>query len=305
MMHIIVDDALEQVQGGQPLASALARHEKTFGEAYVATIRAGEKGGVMEEVLLKLADNMEDKQEFAGKLKGAMIYPIIVLVGMVGVMLVMIMVVIPKLTQMYADFGGEMPLPTRILMGISTIMLKLWFLLPLLPLGGYFGLRAAKKMPGFELRWDRFKFRLPIMGKLREKTILAEAHRTLSMLLTAGVSLIESLRVVGQATGSAHFEEAFLRVSERVEKGFSLADAMVETRAFPVIVTQMAATGEETGKLDEIMMKVSNYFSSEAEQAVKGLTSAIEPLIMLVLGLGVGFLVIAVVMPIYNLTSQF
>jgi type IV pilus assembly protein PilC len=144
-----------------------------------------------------------------------------------------------------------------------------------------------------------------VIGDLTKKNILATTIRTLSMLLSAGIPLVEALKIVANIAGNIVYMEAFLKIGERVQKGFSIANSFEETGVFPLIVNQMVATGEATGKLDEVLLKVADYFASEAEQSVKSLTSAIEPLIMIVLGLGVGFLVVAVVMPIYNLTSQF
>ncbi len=305
LMEEVIERALDGVQSGAPLAKSLDPFKKVFGRAYVATIAAGEEGGVLEKVLEKLADNLENKNEFQGKVKGAMIYPVIVVLGMIGVMFVMMIFVLPKLMDLYVEFGSELPMATQVLMGISNFTTKFWFLLPVIAMGGVFGLKMAKKNPEMALKIDAMKLKIPIMGKLSEKTIMADSCRTLGMLLGAGISLVEALNIVAEAAENQVYIDAFKKAAERVEKGFTLADAISENPVFPVIVAQMTATGEETGKLDEILFKVSKYFATEAEQAVKALTSAIEPLIMIVLGIGVGFLVIAIVMPIYNLTSQF
>lgn len=305
-MRLIVEDALEGVQSGQSLASSIEKAKDVFGEAYVASVKAGEEGGVLEKVLERLSDNLEKRQEFGAKLKGAMIYPVIVIVGMLGVMVVMMVVVVPKLSTMYEDFGGaQMPLATRVLMGISTGFTKVWFVFPFVLFAFVFVSKTAKLSKQMAIKLDNWKFKIPIAGSLRRKSIISDACRTLSMLLEAGIALIDALLIVGKATGSIYYKSAFEEIATKVEKGFALSEAMKESGAFPLIVEQMASTGEETGKLDEVMGKIAYYFSAEAEQSVKALTSAMEPLIMVVLGIGVGFLVIAVVMPIYNLTSQF
>jgi len=271
----------------------------------VASIKAGEEGGVLMEVLQKLADNLENENEFRGKVKGAMIYPVIVVLGMIVVAIIMMVVVIPKLLTLYDDFGSELPATTQALMNISNFMAKAWFLFPLIGVAYVWLIKAATKLPDLALKLDKIKLRLPILGELAEKTIMANTMRTMSMLLSAGIPLVEAIKIVANVSGNEVYRRAFVRISERVQKGFSISNSFEETGVFPVIVDQMISTGEATGKLDEILMRVSNYFSVEAEQSVKSLTSAIEPLIMIVLGLGVGFLVIAVIMPIYNLTSQF
>lgn len=304
-MYELIDNCLNSVRSGLPLGSALEKYQRYFGNAYIASIKAGEEGGVLEEVLDKLAKNMENESEFRGKVKGAMIYPIIVVTGMIAVMIIMMIFVVPKLMSLYDDFGGEMPFITRALMAVSTWMARLWFLFPAIPFGLFALFRVGNRYPEFRMKVDKLILRLPIVGDLTAKTILANTCRTLSMLLSAGISLVEGLKIVADVSGNEPFRRAFLTIASRVEKGFPISDSFGEHDIFPMIVNQMVATGEATGKLDEVLMKVSSYFAVESEQSVKSLTSAIEPLIMIVLGIGVGFLVVAVIMPIYDLTSQF
>ncbi len=305
-MYELLDYSLNTVKGGQSLGTALGKYREVFGEAFISSINAGEQAGVLEEILGKLAANLENENEFRAKVTGAMIYPIIVVVGMIIVAFVMMVFVIPKLMGLYADFGSaEMPILTRILMAISGWMVKLWFLFPVLIVGGVVGLRMIEQYKPLRERRDKLMLKIPIVGVLIEKTIMANTMRTLSMLLAAGLALVDSLRIAANVAGNEIFKGAIIRISERVQKGFSIANSFEETGVFPPIVNQMVATGEATGKLDEVLLRVSDYFSKEAEQSVKALTSAIEPLIMILLGVGVGFLVIAVIMPIYNLTSSF
>lgn len=305
-LYIILEKILADVRAGMSLGAAMEKYISVFGEAYVASISAGEEAGVLEEILGKLATNLENETEFQGKVKGAMIYPTIVIVGMLIVMVVMMIFVIPKLTSLYADFGtAKMPAITQGLMFVSGWMAKLWFLFPILFLAPTIILKLGAKSPTFNLKKDQFMLKLPIMGKLSQVTILASTCRTLSMLLTAGIPLVEALRIVGTVSGNEVYKKAYGDIAEKVQKGFGISVSFENTSIFPVIVTQMVATGEATGKLDEVLLKVANYFSVEAEQSVAALTAAIEPLIMVVLGIGVGFLVVAVVMPIYNLTSSF
>ncbi|MFA6602554.1 MAG: type II secretion system F family protein [Candidatus Shapirobacteria bacterium] len=305
MMTELVEEALNSVRGGRTLGTALNKYRSMLGEAYIASIDAGEAGGVLDKVLAQLADNLEKDTEFRGKVQGAMIYPVIVVVGMIAVSIIMMVVVVPKLLGLYADFGSKMPTPTLILMGISSFMTRFWFLIPVLVGGGLMFFKVGDKNEKFRLKRDEYILKIPIFGKLIQITIVANSVRTLSMLLSSGVPLVDSMRIVSRVAGNEVYLQAFLKISERVQKGFSIADSFADTAVFPPIVTQMVETGESTGKLDEVLMKVAGYFSVEAEQAVKSLTSAIEPLIMIVLGIGVAFLVIAVIMPIYNLTSQF
>jgi type IV pilus assembly protein PilC len=305
LMYEILDYALTTIQGGQSLASGLGKYKKVFGEAYIASVEAGEEAGVLDEVMEKLADNLEKQSDFEGKVKGAMIYPVIVVVGMIIVVIIMMVFVIPKLLSMYSDFGAEIPKSTKILMSMSGFFTKFWVFIPILVVGFWLFLRIGRQSKKIKLKIDEFKFKIPIVGELIKKNILATSIRTLSMLLSAGIPLVEALKIVANVAENLVYLEAFIKISERVQKGFSISNSFEETGVFPIIVNQMVATGEATGKLDTVLLKVSDYFSSEAEQSVKSLTSAIEPMIMILLGIGVAFLVVAVLMPIYNLTSQF
>ncbi len=305
LMSEVLEYTLNNVRGGKSLADGLRKYKKYFGEAYVASVEAGEEAGVLEEVMSKLADNLEKQTEFQGKVKGAMIYPVIVVIGMIAVVIIMMIFVIPKLLGLFTDFGAELPASTKALMAMSGFFTKYWYIMFFLVAGIVFTLRIGKKNPNFRLKLDTYKLKIPIMGELNKKSLLADTIRTLSMLLSAGIPLVDALRIVSNVAGNTLYLNSYLQIAERVQKGFSIANSFEETGNFPVIVNQMVATGEATGKLDEILMRVSDYFSTEAEQSVKSLTSAIEPIIMIMLGLGVAFLVVAVMMPIYNLTSQF
>lgn len=302
----VIKQTLKQVRGGMPLGKALEEYKNIFGEAYIASVSAGEEAGVLDDILEKLAKTLEDQTEFQGKVKGAMIYPVIVIIAMIVVAFVMMIFVIPKMTAMYADFGtAKMPAITQALMNVSYFVGKVWFVFPILVVILYFAYKAGMANENFHYKRDKFLIKIPIMGRLTEKSILANTTRTMSMLLTAGITLVEALKIVASVAGNMVYERAYLDIAEKVQKGFSVAVSFENTGIFPPLVNQMISTGEATGKLDEVLLRVSEYFSKEAEEAVKALTSAIEPLIMVVLGIGVGFLVVAVIMPIYTLTSSF
>lgn len=234
-----------------------------------------------------------------------MVYPAIVIAGMGGVIFIVMTFVMPKMMALYGEFGTEMPLPTRVLMAVSSVFSRFFWLVPLFFGGLFVGYKVMILKQDFRERIDRIKLKLPIFGPLSKAVILTEIARTLAMLVQTGVPLIDALNIVAKSTGNEIYRQSFEKATSRVEKGFPFSEAIAEEPEFPKIVSQMIATGEETGKLDETLFNLSGYFEVEAEQRVKGLTSAIEPLIMIVLGIGVGFLVFAVIMPIYSLTSQF
>lgn len=295
----------EDVQGGKSFAAAIERYPKIFSPIYRSLVRAGEASGKLDEVLERLADNLEKSRDFRAKTKGAFIYPSIVVIGMVIVMFIMMTFVIPKLTSLYKDFGVQLPTPTRILVGISNFFANYWYVV----IGGtvlivYSFLRWKKTKVG-ERMWDKLLLNLPIMGNLMKESTLVEVTRTLSILVGAGIPILEALEISEGAVSNVWYKEALKDVEAKVEKGFPLGTPFAENPIFPPIMSQMVTVGEQTGKLDDALFKLSRYFEGESEVAIKALTTLIEPLIMVVLGLGVGFLVMAVLMPIYSLTSQF
>jgi len=304
-MQTLVTKILKDIESGQTFAEALAEHPKVFSRVYIQLVRAGELGGVLDQVLDRLAETLEKQKDFREKTKGAMIYPVIVLIAMVVVAFIMMVFVMPKMTQMYQDFDAELPLPTRLLIALSDFSANYWWALLLMGGGGGFALRVWSQTEMGERKIDQWLMKIPLIGILRKKLILTEFARTLSLLLGSGVSLLEALDIVGRAVDSIAFREVFLGAKEEVEKGVSLSQALEVYEVVPRILPQMVAVGEETGRIDEILLKLAEYYERESEYAVKNLTTAMEPIIMAILGVGVGVMIVAIIMPIYNLTNQF
>lgn len=304
-LGFLISEVVRKVEGGGNLADALEEHPRVFDQIYVALIRSGETAGVLDKVLLRLADNLEKQSEFRRKIKGAMVYPIIVLGGMVAVIAIMVIFVIPKLTMVYEEFQADLPITTKLLIGISKFASHFWWMAAAILAGLVFLVKVLSQKPEFKKQFDQVLFRLPIVGKLRKSLMLTEFTRTLGLLIGSGILIVEAIEVTCKSLGSPNYEEKMREASKEVEKGLPLATALARTEIFPPILPEMIAVGEETGKLDEVLGKVSAYFEQEADVAVKGLTTAIEPIIMIILGVGVGFLMISIIMPIYNLTSKF
>jgi len=305
-MQAIVAQLLADVEAGESFSAALSKHPKVFGKTYIALVKSGEVGGVLDAVLLRLADNLEKQQEFGSKVKGALIYPVIIVVGMFIVGIIMMVFVIPKLLSLYADFNATLPLPTMILIGISNFFVKFWFVIIALVGIGIYVFRLYRATPEGRHKIDELIFKIPVYGELQRQIILTELTRTLSMMVGAGVSILEALHITAEVVGNTLISDALIDAANQVEKGFPIAFAFSRyPEAFPFILSQMVAVGEETGKMDEVLSKISHIFEIESDEKVKGLTAAIEPIVMVVLGLGVGFLVIAVILPIYNLTNSF
>ncbi len=304
-LQTIIADLLQSIEGGESLTAALKKHRDVFGDIYIASISAGEEAGVLEKVLAQLADTLEKRQEFVGKVKGAMIYPVIILTGMGGVIFIVVTFVIPKMASLYSEFNTKLPWETRVLMAIANLSGVIIWLLPLSLAIGVMFWKILMRRQEMRYRFDEVKLRFPIIGPLVKTTLITNIVRTLGMMVSAGVPLIDSVETVGRSAGNLVYKRALTRIAQRIEKGFPLSESMREQMIFPDLLVEMIATGEQTGKLDTILFRLAHFFEVEADQQVKTLTSAIEPLIMIVLGVGVGFLVFAVIMPIYNLTSQF
>ena len=301
----IVGNILTDVAGGMSLSSALDKHRSVFSKVYVALMRAGEAAGVVEKILSRLAENMEKSREFSAKVKGAMVYPAIILVGMLGVMGIMMVVVVPKLTALYTEFGTNLPAATKLIIGLSAFLSGYWWFIIIGVMGGVWVIRRYMGTP-VGRRWrDDLIYRLPVVGELARQVMLAEMTRTMALLIGAGVSIVEALNIVSEALGNVIVETDMKKIAHQVEKGFPVAVSFSQAAVFPPLVGQMVAVGEETGRMDEVMEKLSIYFESNSGEKIKGLTTAIEPLIIIVLGVGVGFLIFSIIMPIYNLTSQF
>jgi type II secretory pathway component PulF len=300
----IITQVLVDVQAGVALSSAMAKHPKAFSKVYVALVKAGESAGLMEKILNRLADTAEKGREFKAKIVGAMIYPVIILIGMVGVMALMVVLVIPKMKDLYADFGSDLPMATKILLWISDTAVTYWWAIILLIVLVVWVLRWFITTEGGRRGFDKGIFKLPVMGPLVKQTILTEFTRTMALLLSAGISVVEALRIVADSMGNVIVEKDVKRIANQVEKGFPVSISFTESDFFPPIIGQMVAVGEETGKMDEVLSKISAYFETEADQKVKGLTTAIEPIILMIMAVGIGFLMYAIIMPIYDITNK-
>jgi len=304
-MAKVLTDVVNDVRSGVSLYDALAKHPKVFSPIYLALVKSGEAAGLLDTVLKKLADNLEKQRNFGARIKSAMVYPVIVTIAMVVVAFLMMILVIPKLLSMYKEMGATLPLPTLILITVSNFMVNFWWLMLIIIFGGLYGAFMWNNTFQGRKFFDSLWFKIPVVNTLKIMVILTDLTRTLSMLVATGVSIIEALNIVSKAAGNVIVEDAIKNCGEAVEKGVPLATAFSRYEFFPPLLSQMVAVGEQTGKLDEVLGRVAIHFEEQSDLAIKGLTSAIEPLMIILLGIGVGFLVIAVIMPIYNLTAQF
>lgn len=301
----VLRTVIRDIEGGANLGNALKKHSNVFSTVYISLVEAGEAAGALDTILNRLADTLEKQKEFRAKTKGALIYPGIVLTAMLLVMVIMMIFVIPQMTDLYADFGADLPLPTQILISSSNFLRTSWYVFLAAAGGGFFLFRTWVKTKMGKYQYHRFLLKMPVMGDLRQKILVTEFSRTLSLMASAGISLLQSLEIVTNGLDNVIYSSAVSAAREEVEKGRSLSSSLERQNVFPVLLPQMVAVGEETGQLDDLLTKLAVYYESETEHAIKNLTTAMEPLIMVVLGVGVGFLIVAIIMPIYSLTSQF
>ena len=292
------------VVGGGNFADALSRYPSYFSQTYISLVRAGESSGLLDKVLTQLADMLESQAGFRSKVVGALVYPAIVVIAMVVVVIVMMVVVMPKLTDLYKDFGITLPITTQILIGMSNFVIHEWWIMILVIAGVVVGYKQWAKTDVGRYAIDSLFLKIPLFGNLQKKLILVDFTKTLSMLIGAGIHILDALKILRGSMGNVVFQTAIDDISKKIEKGFRLGDSFAAHPEFPPIVAQMMKVGEETGKLDDTLFKISGYFQTETESVVKGLTTALEPILMVVLGLGVGFIVISIITPIYSLTSS-
>ena len=301
----LVQELDADVKAGMNLSDALGKHPALFSNLYISLVKAGEASGKLDEILKKLAENLERQRTFKGKVKGAMVYPIIVIFAMLGVMFVMISFVIPQLLGVYKEFNIDLPAPTLVLIAISDFFSAYWPGVILGAIAGLFALTKVYKSKQGKKAFDKVSLRLPIINRIIKISALVDTTRTLSILIGAGGSILEALDIITETTNNVVYQEAFVNIKHAIERGETLGNALDETHIFPPILVQMTSVGESTGHLDDTLSHLANYFESESEIAIKALTTLIEPAILVVLGLGVGFVVIAVITPIFSLSSSF
>lgn len=304
LMKQVVESLIQDVQEGKTFAEAIAKFPKIFNPIYISLIRAAETSGFLDKVLLRLADNLEKQQKLSSTIRGALTYPVIVVILMVVVMFVMMVFVMPQLTVLYQNLNIPLPFTTQVVVNISNFSISFWPLIAGVILLSAIAFNRWQKTDSGKLIVDGVMLQLPVFGNLIRKTIMAEFARTFGLLVGAGTLVVQSLNESADTTGNMLYKSAIQEISKRVEKGVSIGDAMAAFDIFPPILVQMVKIGEQTGKLDESLLKVSEYFEREVDGTVRTLTTAMEPFIMIVLGIGVAFLIISIITPIYNLTSS-
>jgi type IV pilus assembly protein PilC len=291
------------VEKGSSLSQALEKHPKVFPRLYTSMVKSGEVGGVLDETLERLALTLEAQVELRGQVKSAMMYPVAVFGLVIFIVIAMLLFVVPMFESMFADFGAELPLPTRMLMSLSVIFTTYWYLAVGGTVGLVYGFKRWIATDRGRSRFDAIKLKVPIFGKLIHKTALARFSHTMAALTRTGVPILMAMDIVAETSGNAVVARAVHSVQASVKEGESIAEPLSNHPVFPPMVVQMMAVGEETGALDIMLEKLGDFYDREVKVMVEGLTSLIEPLLVVILGATVGGMLLALYLPIFNVIT--
>lgn len=301
----IIRESLTQIvhdiEGGLSFSGAIEKHPQLFNDIYVAIVRSGEASGKLEEVLLQLAETIEKENALVGKLKSAMVYPIFIITAMIGVAILMMVKVMPQLKGIFTESGVALPLSTQILMATSDFMVKYWLLVVAAMIGAVMALAYYIRTPVGSRMLNHVQIRMP--AGLPEDLYMGRFTRTMSMLIKGGLPIIQALEITSNVMNNYLYSDILDQARSEIERGLPLSSALDKSTLFPKIVSQMVMIGEQTGRLDQILERLAIYYEEDMDDKVKGISSLIEPLIIVILGVGVAFLVMAVLMPIYNITQ--
>src|SRR5947209_8518629 len=303
-------DALTQVrkdvEAGISLSDALRRHPEIFNDLYVAMVEAGELGGILEETLTRVADQLEKDDSLRRQVKSAMMYPALIGGFAVTVLLALVTFLVPVFEKIFKDFGGQLPAITKLTVALSHFVTGQWYIGIALTVGAVIGFKKWKQSEKGRIQWDRFKLKVPWkIGEIVQKVALARFSRTYSALIAAGVPMLQAIEITGRTAGNRVIEHAMEKVRESVKGGGSISAPMrAESDAFPTMVTQMIGVGEETGALEAMLSKIADFYEDEVAAALKALTSILEPLMIIIVGAIVGFIVISMYMPMFKVYDQ-
>jgi type IV pilus assembly protein PilC len=300
----VIGELRADVEGGLLLSQAMSRHPKVFSRLYVAMVEAGEAAGILDQVLDRVAVQIEKETKIKRRVKGAMIYPTMVLAFATLVLIGMLLFLVPIFVDIFADLGGELPVLTQWVVKVSNLLRDRWYILFPALIGTFFAIRHYKKTEAGRRQWDRIKLRIPMkIGEVVLKVTMARFSRTLSTLIAAGVDIIKALEITGTTAGNWVVEEALHGVRARVHEGVPIAQPIVEHPVFPPMVSQMVKIGEETGELEKMLGKVADFYEDEVDASIASLTSIIEPIMMIGVGVMVGIIIISMYLPMFKMLT--
>ncbi len=301
LLKNVLGQVTEDVEGGSSLSEAMGRHPKAFDKLYVNMIKAGEAGGVLDTILQRLAQFLEKSQALKRKIIGASIYPVAVMTVAVGIVAGIMVLVIPSFKKVFADLNQTLPAVTAILLDISDVCANFWYLIPGIPIFFVVALRMMARNKAGKLLLDKAKLHMPLFGMIIKKAVISRFTRTLGTLITSGVPILEALAIVKNAIGNEVISNAVQNVHDSIREGESIAEPLAQTGVFDDIVINMIDVGEETGELDKMLVKIADNYDAEVDAAVGALMSVMEPIMIIGLGATVGFIVVALFLPLIDL----
>jgi type IV pilus assembly protein PilC len=289
----VVMKVKESVQSGATLSEALGKHKKVYDDLYVNMVEAGEVGGALDTILIRLAQYREKADKLARKVKGALVYPIVVMIVAIGVTYAMLTFIVPVFAKMFSGLGAELPMPTQVVLGFSNFLKDNSMLMLLLLVLGVIGFKLYVRNPKGRLSWDTFKLRMPLLGTLIRKAAISRFTRTLATLLSSGVSILDALSITARTAGNMVLQNAINKSMLSIAEGETITQPLKESGVFPPMVTQMISVGEKTGGMDDMLAKIADFYDDEVDAAVAALTSIIEPVIIVFMGAIIGGILIA------------
>lgn len=292
-----------RVETGVPLSDAFAAHPDVFNSLYINMVRAGEAGGVLDEILSRLAQLLEKELALRQKVKAAMVYPAVIATAAVGIVSFIVFFILPKFVSFFAQLNVPLPAPTRFLIFVTVASRQYWYVIILVLVVGVYGFRYYVGTAQGRVRFDRFKLRMPLFGPINRAVVMARFSRTLGTLVHSGVPILQALEVVGKAVSNVILQQSLAAVRVSIREGEGIAGPLQASGIFPPMVVQMVAVGERTGALDAMLTKVADFYDTEVEYAVSGLTAVLEPALIMVMGGIVGFVVISFYLPLFNLVG--
>ena len=296
-----LEEVSSEVEQGSTLSEAMAKYPKSFDKLYISMVKAGEAGGVLDVILRRLAGFMEKSQKLRKQVKGALIYPAAVITVAILILVVIMLFVVPAFEKMFADIGQALPAPTQLLLSTSQAIQTYWYLIPLIPIFLMTIMKLIARTEAGEKALDAFKLRMPVFGNIIKKSSVARFCRTLGTLIASGVPILEALRIVKDAVGNVIIANAIEDVHGSIREGDTIADPLRSSGIFDELLVNMIDVGEETGELDKMLMKIADNYEADVDVAVEGMSSLLEPLLIVGMGLVVGFIVISLFLPLVSI----
>lgn len=300
----VITDVATEVDSGSRLSDTMSKWPQIFTDFYISVIKTGETSGRLEESLNYLADEMENDYDMMSKIRGALIYPAFIISGLAVVGGIMMIYVVPQLTGIIVETGGQLPLPTRILIWLSTFLQNFWWAIILLIIGLAVFLNYIIKTPNGKLIFDRITLMIPVFGKLFQRVYLVRFTRSMNTLIAGGITIVESLKKSGDVVGNEIYKNLIMATLKEVEEGNSISSVFIQSDLVPKMVSQMLSVGEKTGKLDIVLSRITNFYSREIDNIISKLMVLLEPVIMVFLAIGVGIMISAIILPMYSIAGQ-